>query len=111
MLADSIDGGILAFLFVCGGLATSLVALVALVPASQGNRRLTLILIAPASICGLLFTVYFACGYVKDGLHDPSYELSDFILPWAFMAGPALVTSLIAIFVVWLKRTKAKSVK
>jgi len=106
MLADSIDGGILAFLIVCGGLAASLLALCALVPASFGNRTLTFILTAPAFACGLLITLYFAYGYVRDGLHNPDFELRDFTLPWAFMAGPSLATSFAAAFVLWLKNAK-----
>lgn len=108
MLADSIDGGILAMLLVCGNLVTAVLALCALVPASHGNRTMTFTLAAPAFVCGLLITLYLIYGYVRDGLHDPDCDLSDFMIPWAVMAGPALVTSLFAAFVLWRKQAKPK---
>jgi hypothetical protein len=108
IFADSIDGGIEAILIVFGGLAISALALCALVPAWLGNLVLTFTLAVPALICGLAVTLYFAWGYLKDGLNDPSYELRDFMLPWVFMAGPALTTSSLALFVLWLKRRGMK---
>jgi hypothetical protein len=108
ILADSIDGGIEALLFVLGGLAVSALALCALVPAWLGQRALTFTLAVPAFICGLAVTVYFVWGYLKDGLNDPNSDLRDFIFPWIVMAGPALATSSLAVFVLWFKRRGTK---
>lgn len=111
LLADSIDGGILAILFVLGGLVASVLALIALVPAFQGSWKQALVFCSPALIYGLGMTVYFLYGYLTDGLHDPDAEPRDFILPWAFMAGPALATGLLAILVARRKRPKAPLAK
>ena len=108
MLADSIDGGIQAMLIICGSLATAVLALCALGPASRGNRKLAFILAAPALVFGLLTTFYLLYGYVRDGLHDPDSDLSDFMAPWACMAGPALLTGFAATLVLWLKKAKPK---
>jgi len=107
MLADSIDGGILAILVFGGGLVAAVVALAGLVPAWQGNRVVTLVMIAPAFVCGLVITIYCVHGYVTEGLHNPDYELRDFMLPWVFLAGPPLTTSLLAFCVLCYKRAKA----
>ncbi|HXC36403.1 MAG TPA: hypothetical protein VNV43_11045 [Candidatus Acidoferrales bacterium] len=114
MLADSIDGGILAILIFLGGLVTAVLALCALVPAWQGNRASTFTLAGPAFVFALLATCCLAYWWVKEGANDSAPDpdsklgLRDFIAVWVIMAGPALVTSSLAICVLWLRRLKVK---
>jgi hypothetical protein len=60
ILADSIDGGILMILLLAAGLAVSVLALIDLLPAWQGNLTGTLVLATPAFIGGVAATVYCA---------------------------------------------------
>jgi len=104
MLADSIDGGILMILFLFGGPVAALLALFALVPAWRGDWSSTFILAGPAFVCGLAVTLCFTCGYIKDDIHEPR----NFFLLWVIMAGPAITTSLLAVFVLWFRRARMK---
>src|SRR5206468_2460170 len=107
MLAEDIGGWLLAAGALFGGLGVSVLALGALIPASKGNSSLTFILSVPAFALGLIVSAWFGYGYIKDGFHDPDSEIGhDFIVPWLLMAGPALLTSLLAVSVLWLKKTK-----
>lgn len=112
ILGDSIDGGIFALLIMCGGGAASLLALAAIFPARQGNKPVTLCMIAPAIVMGLVVTVWLGYGFFTDGLHnrDPEYvpDLMDFFAPWIILAGPALATSLISACVLWSKCRQMK---
>jgi len=108
ILADSIDGGILAILIFGGGLAAALLALAGLFPAWHGSKLAALCLIAPAFIAGVAVTCWLAyCS--KDVGHDPDFEfVHDILMPWIFLAGPALFTSLLAALVLLLRSRKIK---
>jgi hypothetical protein len=101
VLAESLNGWLFAALVFFGGLAASILALGALVPARRRNRRLTIALSAPAFIVGLLVTLGTGYGFITDGMRDPDYSIRDFAMPWLVMAGPAFGTSLLAMLVLW----------
>ena len=107
LLAEDIGGWLLAAADLFGGLAASVLALGALIPAFKRNLPLTIILSAPALLLGTVVTVWLGYGIVSSGLPDSDFEIGhDLIMPWAVMAGPSLVTSLLAMTVVWYKRSK-----
>jgi hypothetical protein len=106
ILAENIDGWLFGAAVLFGGLIASVLALCALVPARQRNRRLTFTLAAPALVVGLLVTLWAGYGFITDGLHDPDYSVSDFAIPWLVMAGPSFATSLLAIIVLGLSTRK-----
>lgn len=108
ILADSIDFGVLMILLMGGGLAVSVLALIALIPAWQGSRAGTLVLAGPGFIWGVAATIFCAWGFVHDGLGDPNFELMDFLGPWIVLAGPSLATSLLAVGCLWFRRGRAK---
>ena len=82
IFAEALGGWLLAAGILFGGLGTAVLALVALFPASRGNRSLTLSLSAPALILGALVTFWFGYGYVTSGLHDPDFEVGhDLFMP------------------------------
>jgi hypothetical protein len=99
ILAENLNGWLFAAAVFFGGLIASVQALCALVPAWQGNRRSTLVLVTPALVIGVLVTLGAGYGFITDGLHDPGYSLSDFAAPWLMMAGAPVATSLLAIVV------------
>jgi hypothetical protein len=80
LFAEDIGGWILAGGVLFGGLATSVLALIA--------------------------TVWLVIDYAKvQSDPDPSYNATpDFFMELLIMAGPALVTSLLAMAVLWYKR-------
>src|SRR5437764_1260211 len=107
MLAEDIGGWLVAAAALFGGLAASVLALGALIPAFKRNLPLTLILSAPAFILGIVVTIWLGYGFVSSGVPYSDVEIGhDLIMPWAVMAGPSLVTSLLAMAVVWCKRHK-----
>ena len=109
MLAEDIGGWLLAAGALFGGLAASVLALGALIPAWKGNKLLTLTLSAPALVLGVIVSIWLGYGYLQDGLHDSDFEIGhDLIMPWAVMAGPALVTSLLAFTTLWYKRKRSR---
>lgn len=110
LLAENIDGWLYAAAAFFGGLLASLLALCALVPAWQRNRRLTFALAAPAFLVVVLDTLWIGYGFVTDGLHDPDFSISDFLIPWTMMAGPALLTGLLAIAVLWVRTRQAATI-
>jgi uncharacterized membrane-anchored protein len=109
MLADDVSAGLVALFYVCGGVATAVLALIALVPASQANRLWTYILAAPALIWVILVTVCLFYQSSSDKLDDAGESLRQFIGLLVVMAGPSLVTSLLAILALWYKRRKIKA--
>jgi len=107
MLAEDIGGWLVAAAALFGGLAVSVLALVALIPAFKRKLPLALILATPALVLGIVVTVWLGYGFVSSGPPDSDFEIGhDLIMPWAVMAGPSLATSLLAITVVCYKRTK-----
>jgi hypothetical protein len=108
ILADSIDGGILVTMVLFGGVVTSVLALIALFPAKKGNRTLTLCLSIPALIMGMVATVWLAWQYYRQSPHDSSSEIGFSIIAWMILAGPALLTGLLALTVLWIKRDEMR---
>ena len=106
LFAEDTGGWILAGSVLFGGLATSVLALIALIPAWKGRRALALSLSAPALVMGVIATVWLVIDYAKvQPDPDPSYNATlDFFMELLIMAGPALVTSLLAMAVLWYKR-------
>jgi hypothetical protein len=104
ILAEALDGWLFAAAAFFGGLAASLLALVALLPAWRGNRRRTVFLTTPAFVIGLLATVWIGSGFLTDGLKDPDFSMSDFMSPWLAMAGPSLTAGFLALLVLWFRR-------
>ena len=106
ILAENIDGWLYAAAAFFAALAASALALGALVPAWRGNRPLTVGLVLPALVVALLATLWIGYGFVSDGLRDPDYSISDFLIPWVTMAGPALATSLLSLGVLLVRRRR-----
>ena len=107
MLAEDLGGWLLAGSVLFGGLGFSVLALGALIPAWKGDRVFTLLLAAPAFVLGVIVTGWLVHGYVGRAPADPSYNPTpDFVMDWIFMAAPALVTSLLAVTVLWNKRRR-----
>ena len=109
ILAENITGWLIAAAVFFGGLLAALLALGAIIPAFQGNRKLTLALISPAALAVVLATLWIGYGYLTDGLHDPDYSIDDFLIPWSMFAGPPLVAGLLAVFVLWLKMRQPRT--
>jgi hypothetical protein len=99
ILAENLNGWLFAAAVFFGGLIASVLALCALVPAWRGNRRSAFVLASPALVIGVLMTLWGGYWFITDGMRDPDYSLSDFVLPWLVMAGAPLATSLLAIVV------------
>ena len=94
-----------AWLF--GGLALSVLALVALFPTSKGNRSATLVLAAPALILGVILAGWRVQGYLGYRPTDPSYNPTpDFVMDLLIMAGPSLLPSSLAVAVLLYKRRR-----
>jgi hypothetical protein len=109
ILADSIDGGVLMILLVVVGLAASVMALIALIPAWQGSRSGTLLLAAPAFIAGVAATICFVWWYLHEGIRDHDNSLQDYLVVWVILAGPPFATSLLAVICLWFRRARAKN--
>lgn len=109
ILADSIDGGILMILLIGCGLAVSVLALIALIPAWQGNRSGTLVLAGPAFLAGIAATIYCLWGFFFDGPKEQNdLGLGVFLAVWLILAGPPFATSLLAGICLWFRRAKVK---
>jgi hypothetical protein len=103
ILAENIDGWLIAAAAFFGGLLASGIALFALVPAWLGHRRLTFALAAPAFAVGILATIWIGYGFLTDGVRDSDSSFSDFAAPWTMMAGPSFATSFLAVVVLALR--------
>ena len=107
ILADSIDGGILMILLIGCGLAVSVLALIALIPAWQGNRSGTLVLAGPAFLAGIAATIY--CLWCFFDLKPADRDESGmFLAVWVILAGPPFATSLLAGICLWFRRARVK---
>jgi hypothetical protein len=104
IFAEALGGWIFAAAMMFGGLAASLLSLGALFPAWRGDRLRTITFVAPAFIVTLLVTLWIGYGYITDGLRDPRFSISDFMMPWLFLAGPSFATTLLAILVLWFRK-------
>src|SRR5215469_9355808 len=109
ILADSFDFGGLIILLVGGGLALSVLALIALIPAWQGSRAGTLVLAGPALFFGIAATLYFAWGFLRYDMSNANFELMDILGPWIVFAGPPLASSLLAVICLWFRRARIKN--
>ena len=106
ILADSIDGGILAILVLLAGLAAVLLALFALFPAAHGKKVATLLMAAPAFLAGVTATILQGCAYVQSEDRSDFEFWSDGLMPWVLFAGPSFAASLLAVLVLWSRRRK-----
>lgn len=106
MFAEDIGGWLIGGGLFFGGLGASVLALIALFPASKGVWPLTIGLIAPAVIIVVLATCWLAQGYFLRGNHDREEIIENYVQPWFVMAFLPLVTSLLACLVLWFKRRK-----
>jgi hypothetical protein len=111
ILADSIDGGVLLFLFLIVGGITSLIALIGLSAAWKGARASTMRMILPAIVCWVVITIHFVSVYVKYGLHDPKYNVKDLMFMWVFVSGAPFAASAITFCVLGLRHAKANRAK
>lgn len=110
ILADSIDGGILMILLIGCGLAVSVLALIALVPAWLGNQAATLVLAAPAFLAGIAATIYCVWGFFFDGPKEQDdLGLGLFLTVWIILAGPPFATSLLAGICLWFRKGKVQN--
>lgn len=106
ILAEDIGPWLLAAGALFGGLGLSVLALGALLPAWKGHRLLTLALAVPAFLLGIVVTLWLGFGSLAE-IHDPDFEFGhDLFLPWLFMAGPSLVTSVLAVTVLCIRRNR-----
>jgi hypothetical protein len=94
ILAENVVGWGVAFLLFCVCIAVSVLALAASGPALQNRRRLTLGLIAPAFILGMLIVAWDLITFVSENKFDPEAFIGLF-WPWVLLAGPPLVPSLL----------------
>src|ERR1043166_5919226 len=90
MFAEDIGGWLVAGGLLLGSLATSVLALGALYPASQGKRSLTICLISPAVIVALAAINYFANAYIHRDFHDREEIIVNYVQPWLVMGFPPL---------------------
>jgi TRAP-type C4-dicarboxylate transport system permease small subunit len=104
MLAEDIGGWLVAGGLLFGGVGASLLALGALVPASRGNRSLTVLLVAPAIIVVLLTTCWLGYGYAQTESSVHEEVMDNFVKPWFLMASLPLATSVVASMVLWFKK-------
>lgn len=107
MLAEDIGGWIFVGGVLLAGFATSLLALIAIIPARKGKRAFTLLLAAPAFVVGVSATIWCVHGYMRQSPADSNYNPTpDFIFELLIVAAPALATSLLAVTVLWYKRRR-----
>ncbi len=106
MLAEDIGGWLVAGALLLGSLASSVLALGALYPASKGMRPLTLCLIAPAVITALVAIYYFASAYIHRDFHDHEEIVVNYVQPWLLMGFPPLATSVLSGGVLLWKRRR-----
>src|SRR5262245_23751802 len=104
MLAEDIGGWILAGCVLFGGIALSILALGALIPAWKGHRAITLVLATPAFVFGVIATGWLIHNHLNTPSVPSYYARADFVATSMFMAGPSLVTSLLSVTVLWYKR-------
>lgn len=105
MLAESLDGWLVAAGLLFGGIAASLLALVALFPASKGKAATTLTLLAPAAIVTIGITCWLGYGYyARSPMHNHEEVIDNYVRPWFFMASLPLATSLLACSMLWFKK-------
>jgi hypothetical protein len=104
MFAEALDGWIFAGFLALGSVAGTLLALVALFPAAKGNRRVTVIMVAPAFIVGFYITAFWGYDLYGEYLQDPTKKLSEYagVLPWILFGGLPTALSLFGLVVAWL---------
>jgi hypothetical protein len=104
MLAEDLSVWILNGMILTAGVGSSLLALVALIPASRGKRLVAFALAAPALLDGIGVSVWLLVQFLG-AKHDPAYTgaISDLVGDLIFMAGPPLLTGCIAVLVILAK--------
>jgi len=107
MFAEDIGGWLVAGALLLGSLGSSILALGALYPASQGMKALTLCLITPAVIIAFVAIYYFAGAYTHRSVHNREEIMLNYVQPWLLMGFPPLITSAASgALLVWKKRKK-----
>jgi LPXTG-motif cell wall-anchored protein len=106
MLADSIDGGIFAILVLLLGGGASVIALIGLVPARQGNRAVTFLVVSPAIIAVIAITGWLGYGCFTEVRSDPEARFTDLLAPWVILAGLPVITSGTTLLVLWRRRKR-----
>ena len=108
MFAEDIGGWLVAGIFLLGGIASAMLALVALIPAVKGKRLFTLAMIIPALLMCVLVTGWLIGAYRQRSFHDHEEIVENYLKPWLVMALPPLATSLIAGVVLLWSRLRNK---
>ena len=109
MLADSIDGGIFAILVLLVGGIVSVIALIGLVPARQGNCPITFLVVSPAAIAVIVITGWLGYQFFLTGdKTDDDRNITDFIGTWVILAGLPFVASGITLLVLWRRRKRQR---
>ena len=104
ILAEDIGGWLLAGGVLARGVVSSLLALLALIPASRGKRSIAITLLTPSLIVSTGVTIWLVTQFIGNHRHGIDVAIgSDLIGPWIFMAGPSFLTGVIAILVTWAK--------
>lgn len=103
MLADSIDGSILALLMLLITLAAAGVAMFGLVPALYRKPLLTFVMVSPAIITAIAAVIWIGAGFFTGGQRFPNGPLTDYFGPWAFFAGLPLASSCVVLLVLWFR--------
>jgi|GEM_PF-6327817 hypothetical protein len=109
MLAEDIGGWLVAGAFLFGGLAASLIALIALFPAWRGKGLWTFVLVAPAAISAMLALWWLADGYMQVDHHNEEEIWLDYTQPGLIMAGIPACACLLALSVLWIRKYQLRN--
>ena len=105
ILADIQGDWLTAAGVLLGGICTTLLALGAVIPAWRGNRLLTFALAAPAFLLGVVATIWLGRGDETMGRTDGLERTgSDVVVLWILLAGAPLITSLLVVSILYLRR-------
>jgi hypothetical protein len=110
ILAEDIGGWLLAGMLVTAGLASALLALLALIPASRGNRSAAIFMTAPALLAAVAVTLFVIGNMIRDHVRgSDTGTLSDAFFSWLIFVGPPLLTGGIATLVIWAKCPRTRN--
>lgn len=102
ILAEDIGGWLAAGTLLLAGVISSLLALLALIPASKGIRSAAILLGAPAVLTTLSVTAWIIIETIRHR-GSPESSVSDMFISWLMLAGLPLLTGGIAFWVIWAK--------
>lgn len=106
ILAENLDGWLLAGLMLIAALGTTVLALAGLAPAFYAKRALTLGLIAPAFLVGIGATWSLTSSYYNVGVFDHDHFVLNLLEPWVLMAGVPFAACMITGSVLLYKTLK-----